>query len=167
MARGTQLHILLEHLPHVPPKERTSFAERLLTSRSEGAPDLDLIDQAIALLDNAALAHLFMPSALTEVDVTAALPELNSQRIHGAIDRLLVDDQTVLAIDYKSNRAVPKTPEEVPEGLLRQMGAYHAALSQIFPDHRVGIAILWTESATLMPLPATLTANALAQVTDA
>jgi ATP-dependent helicase/nuclease subunit A len=37
-------------------------------------------------------------------------------------------------------------------GLLAQMGAYLIALQQIYPKHKVEIAILWTRTATLMPL---------------
>ena len=47
---------------------------------------------------------------------------------------------------------MPKDPAEVPEGLLRQMGAYAHALGQIYPGRRIETAILWTRTATLMPL---------------
>ncbi|MEL6640217.1 MAG: double-strand break repair helicase AddA, partial [Pseudomonadota bacterium] len=166
MARGTALHLLLEHLPAVDPTHRHDVGMRILADHAE-EDQVALIDQALSLLENPTLSHLFVPSALTEVDVTASLPALNGQRIHGAIDRLLVDETTVVAVDYKSNRVVPKTPDATPDGLLRQMGAYHAALTQIFPDHTISTAILWTNTATLMPLPAALTASALAKVTDA
>jgi ATP-dependent helicase/nuclease subunit A len=32
------------------------------------------------------------------------------------------------------------------------MGAYHAALTQLYPDRKVTCAILWTRTAELMPL---------------
>ncbi|HAJ83323.1 MAG TPA: hypothetical protein DCM25_01050, partial [Rhodobacteraceae bacterium] len=73
--------------------------------------------------------------------------------IQGSIDRLIISSRTVLAVDFKTNQVVPDTPNQVPEGILRQMGAYAAALSQVFPDHEVQTAILWTKSQNLMPLP--------------
>ena len=167
MARGSMIHLLLEHLPLVATQDRYALGEKLLSGQMEEAFDPSLIDTVITLLNNETLALIFTPDALTEVDVTASLPELNDNRIHGAVDRLIITDTTVLAIDYKTNRKVPSMPEQTPEGLLRQMGAYCAALTQIFPDHTIQTAILWTETATLMHLPPELTLSALRSVTPA
>jgi ATP-dependent helicase/nuclease subunit A len=166
LARGSMIHLLLEHLPLVPVAQRQTIGERLLAGQSENAFDTDLVDQVTVLLSEPTLAHIFTELALTEVDVTAAVPDLQGRRIHGAIDRLIINGNDILAIDYKTNRLVPDTPENVPDGLLRQMGAYRAALDQIFPDHQIRTAILWTETANLMELPAALTVHALAQVTQ-
>jgi len=70
----------------------------------------------------------------------------------GVIDRLIVTQNRVLAVDFKTNSVVPASPAEVPQGLLAQMGAYLDALQQIYPSQSVDIAILWTKTATLMPL---------------
>ena len=71
--------------------------------------------------------------------------------------------QTTTTVGYGD--IVPATPEDTPEGLLRQMGAYHAMLGQIWPDRQIEVAILWTATATLMPLPASLVTAALARAT--
>ena len=93
--------------------------------------------------------------------ITASLDALGGRRIHGVIDRLIVAPDHVLAVDFKTNAAVPDTPEGTPDGLLRQMGAYRAALAQIWPSTEIRTAILWTASATLMPLPHDLVTQAL------
>jgi ATP-dependent helicase/nuclease subunit A len=54
---------------------------------------------------------------------------------------------------------VPDRPEDVPEGLLRQMGAYAEMLRAIYPDRGVATAILWSRTATLMELPEALVAG--------
>ena len=69
----------------------------------------------------------------------------------------------MLAIDFKSNRVVPRTPERVPEGILRQLGAYRAALAPIWPGRAVEVAVLWTRAARLMPVPAALADAAFAR----
>ena len=74
------------------------------------------------------------------------------RRLYGAIDRLIVEPDRVLAIDYKSNSIVPKTAAEIPEGLRRQMQAYAVALAQIYPDRKIECAILWIKTARLMLL---------------
>lgn len=71
----------------------------------------------------------------------------------GQIDRLVITKDRLLAVDYKSNREVPAGPGEVPLGILRQMAAYRAALRAIWPGHRVEMAVLWTATRSLMPLP--------------
>ena len=44
------------------------------------------------------------------------------------------------------------------------MGAYAAALAQIYPQHRIDTAILWTQTAELMILSPALVQAALSRV---
>lgn len=155
MQRGRQLHRLLEYLPKHPRADWPHIAHQLLAGGDDAAtPDVvaDLLDEASTVIKTPELAHLFTDDALAEVDITAELPQLSGQRIHGTIDRFVVTPDRVLAVDFKSNHKVPASPQEVPDGILRQMGAYLAALGQIYPDRKIDIAILWTRTATLMPL---------------
>ena len=87
----------------------------------------------------------------------------------GYIDRLVISDDKVLAVDFKSNREIPSSPAGTPEGILRQMGAYHEALQAIYPEREVNVAILWTRPAQLMKLSAEdcLAAIARAEPLDA
>ncbi|CUI01367.1 double-strand break repair helicase AddA [Leisingera aquaemixtae] len=154
-ARGSRLHLLLEHLPGRAGADWPQLAQNLL----QGAGDCaELLAEASAVLRNAALADVFHPDTLAEVPVTA---DLNGARLHGVIDRLIVTPETVLAVDFKSNATVPATPEQCPEGLLRQMGAYAHALALIYPGRTIETALLWTRTATLMPLPHDLVTAAL------
>ena len=66
-----------------------------------------------------------------------------------------------LAVDFKTNRVVPERHATCPEGLLRQMGAYSHMLTQIYPNHKIQTAILWTVSQELMVLPHDIVTNAL------
>ena len=85
--------------------------------------------------------------------------------MQGTIDRLIVTNSDVLAIDFKSNTTVPSRAEDVPDGILRQMGAYAAMLEQVYPDRQVSTAILWTKTGALMPLPPNIVREALASST--
>ncbi|WP_341367764.1 double-strand break repair helicase AddA [Yoonia sp. BS5-3] len=144
MERGTLIHKLLEHLPNADRQDRTNLGRMLVD-------DPDIIAEAITLIDHPDLAHIWTDDALCEVDITADIIGLG--RMHGTIDRLIVQDDEVLAIDFKSNRLVPDNPANVPVGLLNQMAAYDAALRQIYPNHRIQTAILWTATAKLMLIP--------------
>ncbi len=151
---GTAVHLLLEHLPRHPEKDWPLLAERLV----DGVDPSACLAAARKVLSDPSLQALFDPSALTEVPLTGTIW---GRRVLGTIDRLLVMPDRVLAVDYKSNRLVPALPEAVPEGLLRQMGAYAAVLSQIYPAAMIETAILWTEAPRLMPLPHGLVMSAL------
>ncbi len=157
-ARGAALHLLLEALPARPAAEWPALAARLLP----GAP-AELLDEAAAVLRAPELAAIFGPDALAEVDIAAPVAALSGQRLLGRVDRLLVEPDRVLAVDFKSNRVVPATPEATPEAILRQMGAYAAALGAIWPGRRIETAVLWTRALRLTPLPPALTAAALAR----
>ncbi|MEJ8562269.1 double-strand break repair helicase AddA [Yoonia sp. GPGPB17] len=142
LARGTQIHLLLEHLPMIAKDQRHQLGLQLLQS-----DDASLVDDVIALIEKPELDWVWGADALTEVVITADIPNLG--RIHGAIDRLIIGADTITAIDYKSNRLVPDTADATPIGLQRQLAAYDHALRDIYPDHQISTAILWTHSGTL------------------
>lgn len=159
--RGRQIHRLLEHLINQPPETRAELAARLLSAGEDAATGEqldDLLQEVGGVLQNTALTHLFDPTALAEVPITA---KLGRRRLHGTIDRLIIEPARVLAVDFKTNKVVPARARDVPEGVLRQMGAYAHALGQVYPDRQIETAILWTKTATLMPLPHDLVTNSL------
>ncbi len=158
--RGTAIHLALEYLPHIP-QNRWELAAADLFPDHEQVEIVEMTDLVRNLLANPETAAVFAPDSLAEVAICARLDALGDQKISGFIDRLLVQDDQVLAVDFKSNRIVPGIPSEVPDGILRQMGAYAAALMQIYPNHRIKTAILWTQTAELMVLPHEIVRNAL------
>ncbi|NUH66955.1 double-strand break repair helicase AddA [Sulfitobacter sp. S0837] len=149
LSYGTLVHELLEHLPLMNADARDIFLNRLRRHHAD-----DVIqraqDEAGAVLNTPALAALFDETTFAEVPVTGSLGD---QRLHGTIDRLVIAEDHILAVDFKTNRVVPTSPEACPDGLLRQMGAYAHMLQQIYPDRRIETAILWTAKADLMVLP--------------
>ncbi|GAA0297395.1 double-strand break repair helicase AddA [Rhodovulum strictum] len=163
MARGTWLHLLLEHLPDAPPANRPALARALLSRCDPPTPEAEIDSlraEAEALLADPRLAPVFAPGTLAEVPFSA---DLNGRPLRGTIDRLIVTADHVCAVDFKTNALIPDRPEDVPEGLLRQMGAYGHALAAIHPGKRIETAILWTRTGRLMDIPATLSKAALAR----
>ena len=137
---GVMVHLLLEHLPQLPPAAWADFAAR------HGAQTA--LIEAQALLQAPHLVDIFA-QGLAEVPLTAPSAKGVMQ---GVIDRLIVTEAGVLAVDFKTNRTIPSRPDLVPEGLLAQMGAYLIALEQIYPNRPIDMAILWTKTASLMRL---------------
>ncbi len=167
LRRGRQVHKLLEHLPAITRDEWAAQATALLTGdcMPKGPDELpQVLAEATQVLSTPELAPFFGPDTLAEVGITAVLPELSNRQIDGIIDRLIIKENSVLAIDFKTNRVVPACENETPLGILRQMGAYESALRQIYPDKQIKLAILWTLNATLMEIPAEMARNALQTV---
>jgi len=153
---GRQIHRLLEFLPTYAPEDWGQVAEDLLAFGEDTAPPDEvpsLLREVRRVLESEHLSALFAPRTLAEVEVSAPIATEQSDRIHGIIDRLIIEAERVLIVDFKTNRVVPENVDAVPDGILRQMGAYEAALSGIFPDRRIESAILWTRTAHLMELP--------------
>jgi ATP-dependent helicase/nuclease subunit A len=158
-ARGTFLHALLEHMPQVDPSDWPSLATHFAP---DGIDPSSVLAEAAGVLGDPALAPLFGPGSLAEVSITA---EVLGHRMVGIIDRLVVESDRVLAVDFKSNRILPENTNDIPEGLLRQMGAYAVALAQIYPDRQIETAILWTAAPRLMPLDPDIVTLALQRAT--
>ena len=106
------------------------------------------------------LFKVFAPDTLAEVQLGA---DVAGARLNGVIDRLILTPDRALIVDYKTNRLVPNTASDCPEGILRQMGAYSEMLAAVYPNHVIETAILWTASRSLMVLPHDMVISALAR----
>ena len=167
LAWGRMVHLLLEVLPQIDPENWHITASDLIKNQPDAGliPNQDeLISETIKTLTAPDLAWVWQ-SGLVEVPISATLPSLNNQRIFGIIDRLIVTDTDVIAIDYKTNRAVPETADETPDGLVRQLGAYRDGLRQIYPTHRIRTLLLWTKTNTTTELSDDILNAALKAVT--
>jgi ATP-dependent helicase/nuclease subunit A len=62
-------------------------------------------------------------------------------------------------VDYKTNRPAPRTEAQVPALYLRQMAAYGAVLSGIYPNRPIESFLLWTEGPRIMQVSNVLLAG--------
>ena len=150
--RGRLIHRLLQSLPERPPDERAPALARYLAEpslRLGEAEQAEIAAEVLAVLALPEIAPLFGADARAEVPLVGVV---GGQAIFGQVDRLAVTRDAVLLLDYKTNRAPPSTPADVPRGYLRQMAAYQALLEAIEPDRPVRCALLWTEGPRLMAL---------------
>jgi ATP-dependent helicase/nuclease subunit A len=151
LQRGVLIHRLLELLPALPEESRTSRITAWGTAHGISAPECaEIAREVMAVLDDPTFKNAFSESALAEVPITAVL---GRAVLNGKIDRLVVTKDTVLVVDYKTNRTVPTSSSTVPLAYLRQMAAYRLALRQIYPHHTLHCALLWTATPSLMTLP--------------
>lgn len=150
--RGLLLHALFERLPPVAPEQRRSAAWRWLGVQAADLEEADramMVDEVLAVLDDPAHAALFGPGSLAEVPLSAVV---DGAVVAGIVDRLLVTDDAVTVIDYKTGRHVPARASDVQPAYLRQMAAYRDALAAIFPSRRIAAALLYTAAPRLIDL---------------
>jgi ATP-dependent helicase/nuclease subunit A len=163
--RGLLVHALLAHLPAFPPERRGSAALSYLKRQGLSSDDAEtLIEETLAVIGDPVFAELFSQDSRAEVAVTAQLPELGNVRISGQIDRLAVTRDRVLIADFKTNRPPPDTAENTPRLYRTQMALYRAALQKIYPGKPVDCALVWTDGARLMALPAGLLDAEIARI---
>ena len=148
--RGTWIHQLLERLPAVEPRERAAAADCWL-ERSAGVADAALrrkiVEQVCDVLGDSRFARLYGEGSLGEAPLAATLPD--GRVIAGTVDRLLVEEERISVIDYKTGR-VPASDAEVPKAHRAQMQAYVEALQVIFPGRRVSASLLYTAGPKLI-----------------
>ena len=149
--RGIAAHKLLEHLPALAPADRPTAARRLLApyDLDEGEGEA-LAASMIELVADPAFAALFAPNALVEAPISAIVGD---RVITGQIDRLLVGEREVIALDYKTGRAPPEGDDAVPEAYRVQMESYRAALAAVFPECRITCGLLFVDVPRLIWLP--------------
>lgn len=154
--RGLLIHRLLQTLPDVPEEARADRAKAFLQRPGVGisAAEVEAITaETLAVMQVPGFAALFGPGSRAEVPLTGIVSRKNGPEvISGQVDRLIITEKEVLVVDYKTLRPSPATAEETPLAYIRQMAAYRALLTQIFPEKPVRCAILWTDQARLLPL---------------
>jgi len=117
---------------------------------------------ALGVLDDPRFASVFGPGSRAEVALAgtaASLPD--DLKISGRLDRVLIEPDRVLVIDFKTNRPAPARVEDADEGYIRQMALYAAVLGEVFPGRRIEAALVWTDGPKLMPVPEALMASSL------
>ena len=150
--RGLLVHKLLETLPGLAPEKRAAAAAAWLARpvhELDSETQADIAAETLRVLNHANFAGLFGPDSLAEVSLSGVI---DAQVVSARLDRLLVTEDEVLVIDYKTNRPAPTDPTLVPEHYLAQMATYRALLSRIYPTKRIRCLLLWTDGPHVMEL---------------
>jgi ATP-dependent helicase/nuclease subunit A len=152
--RGTIIHQLLERLVAIAPDRRQQAALDWL-ERSAGVADAaerrEFTELVCGILSDPRFADLFGPGSLGEAPLVATLSD--GRVIAGTVDRLVVKDDRVAVIDFKTGR-VPGSQADIPTSHVEQMNAYVQALRVIFPGREVAAALLYTSGPRLFELAA-------------
>jgi ATP-dependent helicase/nuclease subunit A len=156
--RGKLMHSVFERMSGNDPDALIELARNWL-KRNNLSAELDnegILNDVARIVSDNRYRDYFGPTARAEVPIAAVV---GTQVISGRIDRMIVGDDYIRVIDFKTGRFVPSGPDKVAVPLLRQMAYYAAALQVIFPKHRIEASLLFTSGPKLIDLPDTLLAG--------
>ena len=151
--RGRLVHALLQSLPEHPEAGWEELSRRFLARRAPGlsaAEQEATLQEVLDLLRQGWMREALSAGSLAEAPLAG---EVNGRLIAGQVDRLKIEADRVLVLDYKTNRPPPEKVADVAPLYLRQMAAYRALLRAAFPGRVVECALVWTYGARFMALP--------------
>jgi ATP-dependent helicase/nuclease subunit A len=159
LQRGTLVHRLLQSLPDIAALRRRDAALAYLARNAGGwtaEEQQALADGTLALIADARFAPVFALGSRAEVSIVGRLERPGSRPalVSGQIDRLVVTENEVLIVDFKTNHAPPSDPAEAPRGYVRQLALYRAVLAKLYPQRPIRAALLWTETPEFMEISA-------------
>jgi ATP-dependent helicase/nuclease subunit A len=143
LERGTSIHTLLQNLPTIPREHQIATAK--FQAKQLGL-DEQMAISLVNLVNAPALSPFYEPHSESEVEISGMLE--NGQFVIGRVDRLVVNANEVLLLDYKSDRFVPETIT-ADHPYVSQLSLYAGLLSDIYPKHKIRAALLWTQTAKL------------------
>ncbi len=149
--RGRLIHGLLERLPDVEAPRRGDAARAWLERQGVTEADARAYTQeALRVIDDAAFAPLFGAESRAEAPI---IGQAGGKLVSGVVDRLAVDGDRVLVLDFKTDRPAPSDAAGAPDSYVLQMALYREVLRAVFARKQVVCALLWTEIPRLMELP--------------
>jgi ATP-dependent helicase/nuclease subunit A len=103
-------------------------------------------DEARAVIDDPALRDLFDPAYYLEArNEVSILYRRGATDVYGVIDRLLVRDNEIVIIDYKTHVAATcDNAENLARPFTKQMGLYAAGVKKLWSSRSVRSLLLFT-----------------------
>lgn len=148
--RGNVTHTLLQFLPSLP-KTQWDRAATHYVSKQDLSPAIraEIVSETMAILNDPSFTAVFGPGSMGEVPITALI---DKTLISGQIDRLLITENEILIVDYKTNRPAPTDIKDVPALYKTQLRAYRDTLAKIYPGRAIRCALLWTDGPRMMEI---------------
>ena len=162
----------MQSLPDIAPERRAEAAKRYLAGAAADfaeAEQKDIVLKVLAILDEQKFAQIFAPGSRAEVPIVGRIARAGAAtiKVSGQADRLAMTADAILIADYKTDRAVPRGPEDAPAPYVGQLALYRAVLSRLYPNKTVRAALLFTQEPCLLEISAEAMDKALAALPSA
>ena len=151
--RGIVIHRALDLLSRTPALTLAQTKQRILQESAALDPtDLDSwLAEADSILNHRDFALIFKPAAdLKAVNEMPLLYRHDNRIVHGQIDRLIIGENQILLIDYKTHQVRnPAELDELATVFGEQMRLYCRGAKQLWPERAIKSGLLFTSSARL------------------
>jgi ATP-dependent helicase/nuclease subunit A len=157
--RGIVIHRMLDFISRSPGAASPGLPPQLANGIGREADDPELQDwwqEALRTCRHPDLAMLFDPQHYVRARNEVPLQYLQEgQLVYGIIDRLVICEDAILVIDYKTHRrATADTLQELASGYREQMQLYSAGVAQLWPGLAVKPYLLFTACNALVEMEA-------------
>lgn len=145
--RGSIIHKLLQFIPS---QKNFDNADAFIASNYPETSEKEcneIIFEVKKLINDEKFSSVFGKNSRAEVPI---IGKVGDKIISGQVDRLVIEEDRVLIIDFKTNRPAAFSTNEIPEAYIKQMHAYKDLLKQIYPNKEIITLILWTNNTTFM-----------------
>ena len=147
--RGEIIHKLLQFIPDIRTDKQVQTIKDFLSQKATEFNEIEvekICREITFLLNNKEFGKVFGDNSKAEVPI---MGEIDGKIISGQIDRLIIDDNQVIIVDYKTNKNVP---DKVPSVYVSQLRAYKKLMQKIYPQKEIKTYILWTNTANMMEI---------------
>ncbi len=148
--RGVLIHKLLQFLPQSQEVDKESLIRKFIIHNATNISEYEIervTKEVLRLIKDERFGNLFGEQSRAEVPI---MGQVGDRIISGQIDRLVIEEDCVKIIDYKTNRPAAQSVEDVPQLYRKQLYAYRELVERLYPDKRIETYILWTDTAHLM-----------------
>ena len=151
--RGTVIHRCLEHFRGSSldtPVLRERLRHEFGTALDDALLD-DCMDEAAALTTSSAMTQIFSPTQDQRVfNELPVLYQHGEEKVFGIIDRVIVDAEEVLLIDYKTHRVQPDQAEALAKTFAEQLKYYEVAAAGLWQGRSVRSGVVFTHTRQLI-----------------
>ncbi|MES0327848.1 MAG: PD-(D/E)XK nuclease family protein, partial [Gammaproteobacteria bacterium] len=153
--RGIVIHRALDLLSGKRSLSNVEIHQTLMSEFHQDAEENEIdqwLKQAQQVFDDAQFKMIFSPEA--SVQCFNELPLLydnKGQSVYGLIDRLIINGDEILLIDYKTHsQASAETCATLANNFSEQMNLYSLGIQKIWPDHTIKKGVLFTSARKLV-----------------
>ncbi|HED40171.1 MAG TPA: DNA helicase UvrD [Chromatiales bacterium] len=150
--RGETIHRILELMTHHTAPGRAVVTQQIMEEQGVNVAAervLKWVDEACSLVENPELGWLFDPAQFDAAHNEMAI-HFSDERgnFAGIIDRLVIKDDVIVIVDYKTHRNINlRNAASYGARYREQMAIYQSGIEKIWPDKRVKKSLLFTHSA--------------------
>ncbi|WP_370931344.1 double-strand break repair helicase AddA [Bartonella sp. DGB1] len=148
LERGIIIHKLLQYLPMIDKNKHEEAAKNYIKNYAinwSQTQQQSIITSVLKLLNDPEYNYIFSKNSKAEVPIRGELLINGSKKqISGLIDRIIIEDNNLLLIDYKTSFC-PSTIEDIPIAHIAQLALYEKIVQPLYPDKKIDVILIYTQ----------------------